>query len=165
MSRRFSLREFQQNVLDRLQARVAGSGEQASALGVMIGEQRWVVEMSDISEVIPLPTMTEVPLVKPWYCGVANVRGNLIGIVDLAAYMGGAATSRENQSRVMLLGQKYALNAGLLVSRVLGLRNIATWTQNEQNGEIRLQDEQGLVWRKLDMVSLLQQPEFMQIGL
>jgi len=164
MSKRFNLREFQQGVLDRLQAQVAGGGNRASTLGVQVGNELWLVEMSDISEVLSAPPLTRVPLTKPWYCGVANVRGNLYSIVDLAVFNGGAAIPLEGQSRVLLIGQKFAFNAGLLVSRVLGLRNATDWQSSEQDGEMRLQDAEGQKWHKLEMAQLLNKPEFLQIG-
>lgn len=164
MSKRFNLREFQQSVLDRLQAQVAGGSSHASTLGVQVGEEYWLVDMADISEVLPLPQLTPVPLTKSWYCGVANVRGNLYSIIDLSVYHGGAPIPHEGQSRVLLAGQKYAFNAGLLVSRVLGLRNAREWEREEKDGQIHLLDGHGQVWRQLDMAQLLQQPEFLQIG-
>jgi twitching motility protein PilI len=164
MSKRFNLREFQQSVLDRLQAQMAMGGSRVSTLGVQIGEELWLVDMSDINEVLPLPPLVAVPLTKSWFCGIANVRGNLYSIVDLSVFTGGAATPREGQSRVLLAGQKFAFNAGLLVTRVLGMRNSTEWQRSEQDGEVRLQDGNGQVWRKLEMAQLLQQPEFLQIG-
>jgi twitching motility protein PilI len=164
MSKRFNLREFQQSVLDRLQAQMASGGSRVSTLGVQIGEEYWLVDMSDINEVLPLPPLMVVPLTKPWFCGVANVRGNLYSIVDLSVFTGGETTPREGQSRVMLAGQKFAFNAGLLVTRVLGMRNSTEWQRSETDGEVRLRDGNGQVWRKLEMAQLLQQPEFLQIG-
>lgn len=163
MSKRFNLREFQQGVLDRMQAQAAGS-KSVSTLGVQVGKEFWLVDMSDINEVLSLPPLTAVPLTKPWYCGVANVRGNLYSIVDFSVYTGGAPIPREGQSRVLLAGQKYAFNAGLLVSRVLGLRNATEWERSEQDGEVRLRDDKGQMWHKLELAQLLQQPEFLQIG-
>ena len=66
MSKRFNLREFQQQVLDRLQMQGAGSA-QISTLGVQVGQHVCLVDMTDISEIMPLPVMTPVPLTKPWY--------------------------------------------------------------------------------------------------
>ena len=164
MSKRFNLREFQQGLLDRLQAQAAGGSNRASTLGVQVGDGLWLVDMSDISEVLSPPPLTKVPLTKPWYCGVANVRGNLYSIVDLGTFNGGTAIPLEGQSRVLLVGQKFAFNAGLLVSRVLGLRNATDWQSSEQYGEVRLLDGEGQMWRKLEMAQLLQKPEFLQIG-
>ncbi len=163
MSKRFNLREFQQQVLDRLQGQTSGIA-QISTLGVQVGQEFWLVDMTDISEIMPMPLLTAVPLTKPWYCGIANVRGNLYSIVDLKAYLTKESSPRESHNRVLLLGQRFAFNTGLLVSRVLGLRNANDWPQSENNGEIRYQDSNGQLWRKLDIAQLLLQPEFLQIG-
>ena len=40
MSKRFNLREFQQQVLDRLQQQASG-GAQVSTLGVQVGRELW----------------------------------------------------------------------------------------------------------------------------
>lgn len=164
MSKRFSLREFQQGVLDRLKTQTTESAR-VTTLGVLIGKEYWLVDMADISEVLQLPELTHVPATQSWYCGVANVRGNLYGVTDLAAFLGGDATVRDASARVLLLGQKFAFSAGILVSRVLGLRNAKEWRQNEQQGELYWQDSSGQQWRKLDIPSLLHRPEFLHIGI
>ncbi len=163
MSKRFNLREFQQQVLDRLQQQALG-GAQVSTLGVQVGREFLLVDMTDISEVMATPTLTPVPLTKPWYWGVANVRGNLYSIVDLGGFLNNEPTQYEINNRVLLLGQHFAFNAGLLVSRVLGLRNAGDWQQNEVEGRLQFQDDTGQIWHKLDINHLLQQPEFLQIG-
>ena len=163
MSKRFDLREFQQQLLNRLQEQKSKSA-QVSTLGVQVGQQYWLVDMPDISEVMSLPMLTPVPLTKPWYCGIANVRGNLYSIIDFGLYTGGTPILHEGQSRVLLVGQKFAFNAGLMVSRVLGLRNSKDWKHIEQDGTTLLQDENGQMWRKLDVPVLLEQAEFLQIG-
>jgi twitching motility protein PilI len=163
MSKRFSLREFQQDVLTRLQQQ-ATAGDRISTLGVQIGANYWLVDMAEISEVLELPSLTVVPLTKPWYRGVVNVRGNIYSIADLAAYMHQGETKQDAQSRVLLVGQKFSFNAGLLVTRVLGLRNAKEWWRSEQDGVERLRDESGQMWTRLNIKQLLQQPEFLQIG-
>lgn len=163
MAKRFSLREFQQDVLSRLQQQVA-VGERASTLGLQVGDSRMLVDMADISEVLEMPRLTEVPLTRPWYRGVANVRGNIYGIIDLAAYMGRGETVQDSNNRVLLLGQKYAFNAGLLVTRVLGLRNSNDWQRSEQDGGVQYKDADGQTWTRLDIKKLLQQADFLQIG-
>lgn len=164
MARRFSLREFQQNVLTRIQNSSGVSG-QVSTLGVQAGGQNWLVQMSDIAEVLPLPAMTLVPLTRSWFVGVANIRGNLYSITDLAAFNGLGASARDQGNRVLLVAEKYAFNAGLLVPRVIGLRDSSGWKKSGLGGEARLTDEHGQVWRQLDVAELLQRPEFLQIGI
>ena len=163
MSKRFNLREFQQGLLDRMQVQ-AESGTQVATLGIMIGQDSWLVDMADISEVLSVPNLTPVPLTKPWYRGVANVRGNIFSITDLGAYLDYGQTAQDAQSRVLLIGQKFNFNTGLLVSKVLGLRNATEWLRSEENDVVSYQDDTGRQWHKLDIRSLLQQPEFIQIG-
>lgn len=162
MSNRINLRQFQQQLTDRMQAK-GQAGEQASALGIQIGGDLWLVEMDDISEVLPIPHITTVPFTRLWYCGVANVRGNLYSVVDLAAFMGQADVLRDGRSRVLLVAQKFALNAGLLVNRVLGLRNIRTWRRSEVGGRVQYEDQQGHIWRQLNVSMLLKQPDFLHV--
>ncbi len=164
MARRFSLREFQQNVLNRIQTS-SGAASHVSTLGVQLGEQNWLVQMSDVGEVLPMPAVTVVPLTKRWFIGVANIRGMLYSIADLSAFYGLGDTARGQSNRVLLVADKYAVNAGLLVTRVIGLRDTSAWRKTEQNGETSFQDEQGQVWRSLDVGQLVQQADFLQIGI
>ncbi|HEY5994558.1 MAG TPA: chemotaxis protein CheW [Gallionellaceae bacterium] len=165
MAKRFSLREFQQNVLNRIQVQTSsGEANPVSTLGVQLGGQNWLVQMSDISEVLPLPALTAVPLAKPWFLGVANVRGKLYGITDLSAFSGIGETLRGQSNRVLLLADKYEFNAGLLVPRVIGLRDSSAWKQTILGIETCLVDEKGQIWRRLDVPELLKRTEFLQIG-
>lgn len=171
MSKRLNLREFQQNLINQLQAENL-SVARVSTLGVQIGGQNRLVEMVDVGEVLSLPALTAVPFTKPWFRGVANVRGNLYGVVDVAAYrQTGAATSTGSghasgdiNNRILLVADRYAFNVALLVDNVLGLRDARNWKQYQVDGQIEYQDEQGAFWQKLDVSALLGQEEFLQIG-
>jgi twitching motility protein PilI len=187
MSKRLNLREFQQNLIDRLRVKDL-SAARVDTLGVQIAGRNWLVDMVDISEVLPLPTLTAVPFTRPWFRGVANVRGNLFSVVDMAAYehsgtaastsSGQAASTSSGQAastgsgqvsgdannRVLLVADRFAFNVALLVDRVLGLRDARTWSQSEVDGQIEYRDEQSASWRKLDVRGLLGQAEFLQIG-
>lgn len=164
MSKRLNLREFQQGLIDRLQA-TDTAGARVSTLGILIAGRNWLVEMEDIAEVLPLPPLTPVPYAKPWFRGVANIRGNLYGVIDLAAYEHSGVASGDVHNRVLLIAGKYAINAALLVDAVLGLRDARAWRHSEGIGkQIEYYDEHGATWHKLDVRDLVEQAEFMQIG-
>jgi len=164
MSKRLNLREFQQNLIDRLQVGDL-SAARATTLGVQVAGRNWLVDMVDISEVLPLPKLTTVPFTKPWFRGVANVRGNLYSVVDMAGFEGTGVASGDASNRMLLVAERFAFNAALLVDRVLGLRDAQTWQQSEVDGRIEYRDDQGAPWIKLNVRSLLEQPEFLQIGI
>ena len=163
MSKRLNLREFQQNLIDQLQAGNLALAR-VSTLGVQVSGQKRLVDMVDVGEVLQLPVLTVVPFTKPWFRGVANVRGNLYSVVDLAAYQQLGAASGDVNNRILLVADRYGFNVALLVDSVLGLRDARSWQQNEVGGQIEYQDEQGARWQKLDVSALLEQEEFLQIG-
>ena len=176
MSKRLNLREYQQNLIDQLQSENL-SIARVSTLGVQIAGQNHLVDMADVGEVLPVPALTLVPFTKPWFRGVVNVRGNLYGVVDVAAYQQNGMALRplatsgdtvqafgDSSNRILLVANRYAFNVALLVDNVLGLRDARDWRQNEANGQIKYQDEHGVVWQKLGVAALLEQPEFLQIG-
>ena len=164
MSKHTNLREFQQNLIDRLQA--AGSSEErVSTMGVQIAGRNWLVDMADVREVLPVPRLTSVPFAKPWFRGMTNVRGNLYGVVDLAAYERSGTTMEDDNNRILLVADRYAFNVALLVDRVLGLRDARSWQQTGNfDGQDEYRDDQGESWRRLDVEGLLKQVDFLQIG-
>ncbi len=164
MSKRLNLLEFQQSLIDRLQVSDL-SATRLTTLGVQIANQYWLVDMTDISEVLPIPKVTEVPFTKHWFCGITNVRGNLYSVVDMMAYQAGAKASGDDNNRILLVAERYGFNAALLVDRVLGLHDARNWNQSEDSGQTYYLDEKGTPWRKLDLSGLLAQQEFLQIGI
>lgn len=164
MSKRLNLREFQQNLIDRLQETDV-SAFRVSTLGVQIAGANWLVDMADISEISPMPPMTTVPFAKPWFRGVANVRGNLFGVIDMAAYDHSGTASGDADNRVLLVAERYAFNAALLVDKIFGLRDARSWSKSEVlEKQVVYHDEQGGAWSRLDVQGLLEQAEFLQIG-
>ena len=56
-------------------------------------------------EILPLPPVTPVPGAQPWMLGVANVRGNLLPIVDLKQFLEGERTVLHEGQRVLIVRQ------------------------------------------------------------
>ena len=61
-----------------------------SGIGFRLGEHWYVAPMGEVSEVLHEPRFTQLPGVKPWVKGVANLRGRLLPIMTCA---GSSATS------------------------------------------------------------------------
>ena len=168
---KLNLQAYQQGILDRLR-NLSESGHEsfASKLGVRIGSVNWLVALDDISEVLPMPDIMPVPLTQPWFMGMANVRGNLYALTDLNAFTGHALSVVNTESRVLLAHNRFELNAGLLVDRLIGLRNLEDM-QIQQHVEAAsvwqlasYKDANGQSWNELDLGMLLGQNEFMQIA-
>lgn len=88
-----------------------------------LGDDVVVAALDEVSEILDsIPTMTFVPGAKSWLCGVANVRGGLLPVVDLEAFFFGTATPRKNRVRILIV-QDDDTQTGLLVRDVDGMRH------------------------------------------
>lgn len=80
-----------------------------------------LAKMDEVSEILPPPQTIRVPGVKHWVTGLANVRGGLMPVLDMNAYLFGEATLVKKESRVLIVNLAGVV-AGLLVDEVYGLR-------------------------------------------
>ncbi|MGE5471677.1 MAG: chemotaxis protein CheW [Bacteroidota bacterium] len=169
MARKTSLRDFQEYLAGRLKTAAQGKGG-ASWLGIQAGEEAWLVDLSDSGEIVQAPQLTGVPLARPWFAGIANIRGNLHAVTDFSLFGGGPPTVRNASTRLLLVGVKHGSNAALLVSRMLGLKNPEDFTPLPPDRQAHpwaaacYSDRQGRIWRKLSVRDLLVDQDFMNIG-
>lgn len=82
-----------------------------------------VAPLDEVKEIHNYPsTLTLVPGAKRWLLGIANVRGNLLPVIDLQVFLGGQPIVPGKRSRVLMINFN-GLSAGLLVGDVQGLRH------------------------------------------
>jgi twitching motility protein PilI len=171
MFERTTLREFQEDLSRRLALAATSRNENTSVLAIESGAGRWLLTLADISEVLPLPRLTSAPLSKSWYVGLANVRGSLYSVVDFGAFCGEAPVRISPANRLLLCSPRYAVNAGLLVDRVVGLRDGRELNTVKEHGPARAwqksvkQDGEGRLCRELDIAALVKSAEFLNIGM
>lgn len=169
MARKLSLREFQQALVRRL-SEAATSTAPSARLGIQSGADLWLVRLEEAGEVIPVPAMTPVPLTRRWFRGLANIRGNLYSVVDFSLFCGGEATAETPDCRLVLVSDRYHMSAALLVSKMLGLRNVQGFEQQPATeGErpwtaARFLDPEGRAWRELSMSDLVYNNDFLEAG-
>ncbi len=168
---KLNLHAYQQDILARLKVATEGGGVSSSSkLGIKVGEANCLVSLADVNEVLPVPQIMAVPLTQPWFMGIANVRGLLYSITDLSALQSKVSTVVTRESRVLLAHQRFEMNVGLLISQLIGLRNLADMQIQPELSDkpiwqlSRYQDSQGQVWDEIDMRLLLNQQEFMQVA-
>ena len=168
MARRTSLREFQMSVANRLRD-LASRKTVASKLGFQVGSDNWFVSLMDVSEVIPIPNVMPVPLTQPWFRGVANIRGNLYSVADFSAFQGAAPIGPGMERRVILVTDRLLAGSGLVVSRMLGLRNPELFTPDAQAAQPApwikglFRDPAGALWRELDLAALVREERFLEV--
>jgi twitching motility protein PilI len=159
--RRSRLRQYQVQLLARMQAARTGTGARVNQLGVAIGDERYLLDLTAAGEIVSVAPVTAVPLTQAWYLGLANIRGSLVGVIDLARYLSVGETALGAEARFVTFAPGLGMNCALLVTRVYGLRHAA---EMEQDGE-RLRDSDDQAWTPLDLAALVRDERFLQVGL
>jgi twitching motility protein PilI len=173
MANRQSLKELQERLARRLTA-ARTEAATASWLAVEAGSSRYLLPLVQSGEIFPWSPVQGVPYTKPWYVGVANLRGGLHGVIDLAGLVAGHPSQVErvtSESRLVSLHTALGVNAVLWIDRLLGLRNPSMFASvGERSADApayitrTLFDAQGLAWQELDLQQLAGEPGFLAIA-
>ncbi len=169
MARRTGLREFQLSVAERIRT-AATRATLSSKLGFQVGSTNWFCALDQVNEVVPVPVSIPVPLTQSWFRGVSNVRGNLYSVIDFAAFQGGDATPSGVERRVILISDRLVGGAGLLVSRMLGLRSPEQFSATKRPADAppwvaaAYTDAGGTRWLELDLPALVREQRFLEVG-
>jgi len=174
MANKEALRELQTRLAERLKTARAEPAS-LSWLAVECAGRRFLLPLHEAGEIFALTAIVPVAHAKPWFLGVANLRGGLHGVVDLAAFLGvkvaerGAESGRE---RVQLVAFNAALelNCALLVDRLAGLRSAAQMVAEPAAavarpafvGE-RYRDAAGREWQELRLAELARHESFLRV--
>lgn len=177
VGRRARLRDFQSQLMERMQAAKSGAHVRANQLGIQIGRAKYLIDLREAGEIVTSGNLTKVPLTKSWYLGLSNIRGSLTSVVDYSLFDGGEPTLQDSSSRVLAFSNSLSFNSGLLVSKVLGLRNADDMDllDEDKSADLgldgkkpwvvnRLVDAEGSIWSQLSLSLLVQDQEFLHIG-
>lgn len=168
--RRSRLRQYQVQLLERMQAAQGEAVAPGRELGVLIGARHYLLDLTQAGEIVPHHSVAAVPLTRDWYLGLANLRGNLTGIVDLARFQGEAALLPGPEARFVTFAPALGLPCALLVTRVLGLRKLADMTAGAKAPDgapwlaATYTDSDGLAWQRLDLALLAGDPRFLHVA-
>ena len=166
------LREFE----DLCRASATGMERQVettiewSGIAYRLGNNLLVSRLGEVVEILEFPELSTIPLTQPWVRGIANVRGNLLPVIDLNGYLHGRVTEVTSRTRVLVIDFE-GLYSGLVVDEVLGLKH---FTDDEfceedagtdaclqpyiQNG-YRRGDQ---IWAIFSLFALAEAPQFLQ---
>jgi len=102
----------------------AAAGDWVGVALKMAGEL-YLVAREEAREVLGVPApLTRVPGAKRWILGLANVRGQLLPIIDLRDFLGAGPTPTSRLARIVVVNHR-DIPAGLVVDEVLGFRRFA----------------------------------------
>jgi twitching motility protein PilI len=134
-----------------------------------IGNTRLACSIEQVHEFLPIPAFTPVPGTKPWILGLANVRGDLLTIVDLSWFLNGQRSNVSMRTRLLAANLR-GRPIGLLVDEVFGQRHFVS----DEGKKPRLPKNSPLksyvhkqyrsgndVWQELDIETLFSSADFL----
>ncbi len=166
-----SLIDFQQHFMERLKSAEAAPGA-AGWLGVEAAGGHYLLPLTEAGEIFQLSALPELVAVahtRPWFLGVANLRGTPVGVTDLAGWLGlrGAGSEPARESACLVaFNPALEINGALLVDRLAGLRAPGALKPTEQgdDGVQRHVDADGQVWEVLSLAALARDERFLEIA-
>jgi twitching motility protein PilI len=174
MAKREALRELQSRLADRLQ-QARTEVRALSWLAVECAGQGLLFPLPTAGEIFAVGTLLPVPHSQKWFMGVANLRGGLHGVVDLAAFLGlRAPIAREavrEQARLLAFNPRFGAHCAVLVDRLAGLRSAEQLTPEPADetprpafAGARWRDEAGRLWQEIDLSALVRHEQFLAIS-
>src|SRR5664279_3074920 len=170
MANKQALRDLQSRLAERLQAaRTEPLGR--SWLAVECSSRGFLFPLRDAGEIFAMSPVVHVPHSHRWFLGVANLRGHLHGVVDLAGFLGvKSAEAGRDQARLVGFNQAFDINCVLLADRLSGLRSADELTRDVDEGGSRpafagalYRDGSARVWQELNLAELAADESFLKI--
>ena len=156
----------------------AGAGELLShaeenrKLAIRIGADSFLLDVLGAGEIVAVPAVTPVPWTQPWFRGLTNVRGRLIGVIDLQHLGGGAPLAPDQAGQLVVLNPGLRYNVGLLATRAFGLRGRNDLTGREDRHDdarpweiATWRDADGMRLVEIDLQRLMDWDAFVNIGI
>jgi twitching motility protein PilI len=115
------------DIESRVRASATGLPEQVevtetwSGIGFKIGEYFCVAPMSEVKEILRVPNYTRLPNVQSWVLGVSNIRGRLIPMIDLNAFLSYDSQLAIRNRRVLVIEQNEQSD-GIVIDGVEGMQ-------------------------------------------
>jgi twitching motility protein PilI len=176
-----SLRERPYELLREMdrRARVAAQGQPESVatgpewvgIAFRLGGEAFLLAREETREVLAQPTaVTRVPGARSWIRGLSNVRGQLLPVIDLRAFLGAGPSAVTRTSRVLVANHR-EIPAGLMVDEVMGFRRFFESEFSADLPPTLLRCERYLagafkrgaeVWPVFSVRTLLESQQFMQ---
>lgn len=150
-----------------------GATEEWIGIAFRLGAEKLVTARADVREVLPVPEhVTRIPGAKPWLQGVANVRGQLLTIVDLKSFLGAGRSQADRHSRILLAAGRDVPTA-LIVDEVLGIKRFTDEDYHEESPATVMRFENyldgsyrrgGETWPRFDLAELIGDEHFLNAG-
>ena len=114
--------------------RLAGHNRLELLLFKLDEKQSFGINVFKVQEVIHCPELTRIPKAHPVVCGVANMRGKTISVIDLASAVGKPAL-QDRDDRFVIITEYNRVVQGFLVYSVDRIINV-NWERDAPGASV-----------------------------
>lgn len=107
-----------------------------TGIGFNLLGERFVASMGEVIEMMPVPQSTKLPGVKNFVTGIANVRGRLMTMIDLALFFGERPKVAKVSRRVMVVDGEGGY-FGFIVDESMGMQHFPQDGFSRQLGQVK----------------------------
>jgi twitching motility protein PilI len=136
-----------------------------------VGDIQFALEEFEVSELLYIPSSASIPGTKRWVRGMANVRGELLPLIDFSDFLFQRPLEESKTSRVLVIHAD-EVKSGLMVDQVTGIRRFVKNTLNEilpdnlpdqiKTAFVGFYEEEGQTVVVISIKRLIEGSEFMQ---
>ena len=94
---------------------------EATVAELVAGEQKLGIAAADLREIVPAPPIARLPVMPPWVLGLAQIRGELISVIDTGRLF---QSTQKPGLRFVAVVETSQGAVALAVDQVLGLRHL-----------------------------------------
>ena len=105
------------------QARAPAATRGTKVICFEVAGRQFGAELAHVQETIVVRPITRVFLTPSWVAGITNLRGDIVCVLDLAAFLGLGTTTAGPSARIVIAKPAHR-RAGLLVDRLAEVRTI-----------------------------------------
>ena len=119
-----ALRDYQRDLLTRTQSAQQSNSFSQKHLAFSAGGYRWLIQMEDAIEIMPIPSVMAVPCTYDWFRGLMNYRGRLVSVIDFNRLLAGPEAPKNKNDRLIVLSDRLSVPCALQVAHLSGLLDL-----------------------------------------
>lgn len=149
---------------DQTQGNAGGPAEQI--VSFRLADEEYGVEIMKAQEIIMIPQITRMPEVPDYICGLINLRGSVIPIIDIRKRFGLPAKENDEQARIIVVNVRNK-TIGMVVDAVTEVLRISnSQIEPPPSGGAGIDHEyiRGIVKRDDKLIILLRIDEVLTAG-
>lgn len=100
----------------------------------VLGENLYATPLLAAREVIEVPDFRAIPNTKDYFLGIANLRGEVVGIIDLGGMFGANEPKTDEKQSVIICESR----SGPLGAKIDGIRGVVSMNESEITKEVSI---------------------------